>query len=102
MADAPNNAQETGLSGRVPIAPGAASGVGRSEAIGLARSGARVIVNDVAAALESSDVVEEVRRFSPAVPVAGDISTRSTADALMAAAEPQGGLDLVANNAGVH
>jgi NADP-dependent 3-hydroxy acid dehydrogenase YdfG len=32
MADAPNNAQETGLSGRVAIVTGAASGLGRSEA----------------------------------------------------------------------
>jgi NAD(P)-dependent dehydrogenase (short-subunit alcohol dehydrogenase family) len=40
MADAPNNAQATGLSGRVAIVTGAANGLGRSEAIGLARSGA--------------------------------------------------------------
>src|ERR1700738_2189107 len=100
MADAPNNAQATDLSGRVAIVTGAANGLGRrealglgrSEAIGLARSGAQVIVNDVGAALESSDVLEEVRRFSQAVPVAGDVSTRNTADALMAAAEAQGGL----------
>ncbi|MDT5045413.1 MAG: hypothetical protein QOG75_1266 [Mycobacterium sp.] len=101
MVDAPNNAQATDLSGRVAVVTGAANGLGRSEAIGLARSGARVIVNDVAASLESSDVVEEVRRFSQAVPVAGDVSTRSTADALMAAAEARGGLDIVVNNAGI-
>src|ERR1700730_10849904 len=101
MADAPNNAQETGLSGRVAVVTGAANGLGRSEAIGLARSGARGIVNDVAADWAPSDVVEEVRRFSQAVPVAGDVSTRSTADALMAAAEARGGLDIVVNNAGI-
>jgi NAD(P)-dependent dehydrogenase (short-subunit alcohol dehydrogenase family) len=33
--------------------------------------------------------------------VAGDISTRSTADALMAVAEDRGGLDIVVNNAGI-
>src|SRR6202049_5386998 len=101
MADAPNNAQQTALSGRIATVTGAASGLGRSEAIGLALSGARYIVNDVAAALESSDVVEEVRRFSLAVPVAGDVSTRSTADALLAAAEARGGLDIVVKNAGI-
>jgi len=101
MADASNNTREAGLSGRVAIVTGAANGLGRSEAIGLARAGARVIVNDVAAALESSDVVEEVNRSTKAVPVAGDVSLRSTADALMAAAEAQGGLDIVVNNAGI-
>jgi NAD(P)-dependent dehydrogenase (short-subunit alcohol dehydrogenase family) len=101
VADVPDNAQDTGLSGRVAIVTGAATGLGRSEAIGLARAGAQVIVNDVAAALESSDVVEEVSRYTTAVPVSGDVSMRSTADALMAAAEAQGGLDIVVNNAGI-
>jgi len=43
MVDAPNNAHATDLSGSVAIVTEAANGLGRSEAIGLARSGAQVI-----------------------------------------------------------
>ena len=39
---------------------GAAAGLGRAEAIGLARSGATVVVNDMAAALDKSDVFDEI------------------------------------------
>ncbi len=92
----------TDLSGRVAVVTGAAAGLGRSEAIGLARSGATVVVNDMAAALDGSDVLGEiVAAGSTAVAVAGDISRRSTADELMACAEGLGGLDIVVNNAGI-
>ena len=40
------------LSGKVAVVTGAAAGLGRAEAIGLARAGATVVVNDIAAALE--------------------------------------------------
>ena len=39
---------------------GAAAGLGRAEAIGLARAGATVVVNDIAAALDASDVIDEI------------------------------------------
>ena len=54
---------------------GAAAGLGRAEAIGLARAGATVVVNDMAAALDKSDVIDEIAAAgSKAVAVAGDIS----------------------------
>ena len=71
------------LTGKVAVVTGAAAGLGRAEAIGLARSGATVVVNDIAAALESSDVIDEIAAAGgKGVPVAGDISQRSTADEL--------------------
>ena len=77
----------TDLSGRVAVVTGAAAGLGRAEAIGLARSGATVVVNDMAAALYSSDVFDEIAAVgAKAVAVAGDISLRSTADDLVACA----------------
>jgi NAD(P)-dependent dehydrogenase (short-subunit alcohol dehydrogenase family) len=92
----------TDLSGRVAVVTGAAAGLGRAEAIGLARSGATVVVNDMAAALDKSDVFDEIAAAgSKAVAVEGDISARSTADELVATADGLGGLDIVVNNAGI-
>ncbi|MGB3334401.1 MAG: 3-oxoacyl-ACP reductase [Mycobacterium sp.] len=90
------------LTGKVAVVTGAAAGLGRAEAIGLARSGATVVVNDIAPALESSDVIEEIAAAGgKGVPVAGDISQRSTADELVSTADGLGGLNIVVNNAGI-
>jgi 3-oxoacyl-[acyl-carrier protein] reductase len=90
------------LSGRVAVVTGAAAGLGRAEAIGLAQAGATVVVNDIDAALDASDVFDEIKAAgSKAVAVAGDVSQRSTADELVSTAEREGGLDIVVNNAGI-
>src|ERR1700742_5199799 len=92
----------TDLSGRVAVVTGAAAGLGKAEAIGLARSGATVVVNDMAAALDRSDVFDEIAAAgSKAVAVEGDISPRSTADELLSTADGLGGLEIVVNNAGI-
>ncbi|OBG99794.1 MULTISPECIES: 3-oxoacyl-ACP reductase [unclassified Mycobacterium] len=90
------------LSGKVAVVTGAAAGLGRAEALGLARLGANVVVNDIAAALDASDVIDEITAAGvKAVAVAGDISQRATADELVATADGLGGLDIVVNNAGI-
>jgi NAD(P)-dependent dehydrogenase (short-subunit alcohol dehydrogenase family) len=90
------------LSGKVAVVTGAAAGLGRAEAIGLARSGATIVVNDIAAALDRSDVLDEIAAAgSKAVAVAGDIAERSTADELVETADGLGGLSIVVNNAGI-
>ena len=92
----------TDLSGHVAVVTGAAAGLGRAEAIGLARAGATIVVNDIAAALDKSDVIDEIASAgSKAVAVAGDISERSTADELVETADGLGGLSIVVNNAGI-
>lgn len=95
-------APATDLSGRVAVVTGAAAGLGRAEAIGLARSGATVVVNDMPAALDASDVLDEIAAAgSKAVAVSGDISQRVTADELVTCADGLGGLHIVVNNAGI-
>jgi NAD(P)-dependent dehydrogenase (short-subunit alcohol dehydrogenase family) len=84
------------------VVTGAAAGLGRAEALGLARLGATVVVNDLASALDASDVIDEIASTgSKAVAVTGDISERATADELISCADGLGGLDIVVNNAGI-
>ncbi|MFD8497226.1 3-oxoacyl-ACP reductase [Amycolatopsis sp. NPDC059657] len=88
------------LEGKAAIVTGAGAGLGRAEALALARAGASVVVNDLTGA---DGTVEEIEAGGgKALAVAGDISQRSTADALLeAAVEHFGGLHIVVNNAGV-
>ncbi|MEZ0363047.1 3-oxoacyl-ACP reductase [Mycobacterium sp. pUA109] len=96
------NSNATDLSGKVAVVTGAAAGLGRAEAIGLARSGATVVVNDIAKALDASDVLDEIAAAgAKGVAVAGDISQRTTADELVSTADGLGGLSIVVNNAGI-
>jgi NAD(P)-dependent dehydrogenase (short-subunit alcohol dehydrogenase family) len=97
-----SNANATDLSGKVAVVTGAAAGLGRAEALGLARLGATVVVNDMAKALDASDVLDEIGALgAKAVAVVGDISARDTADELVSCADGLGGLDIVVNNAGI-
>lgn len=89
------------LTGRVAIITGAGGGLGRSEALRLAASGAAVVVNDIGrdAMTVAREIVESGGR---AVAVPGDISQWSLAEELVSAAVDEfGSLDIVVNNAGV-
>ncbi|BBX34236.1 3-ketoacyl-(acyl-carrier-protein) reductase [Mycolicibacterium mageritense DSM 44476 = CIP 104973] len=97
-----NDDVQIDLSGKVAVVTGAAAGLGRAEAIGLAQAGATVVVNDMAGALDASDVLDEIAAAgSKGVAVVGDISQRATADELVATADSLGGLNIVVNNAGI-
>ncbi|QDQ14676.1 SDR family oxidoreductase [Streptomyces spectabilis] len=96
--------------GRVVIVTGAGRGLGRAHARAYAAEGAKVVVNDLGAALDGSGVsggpaqgvVEEIRAAGgDAVAHCGDVATPEGASSLVRAAlETYGRLDTLVNNAG--
>ena len=90
------------LDGRVAAVTGAGSGIGRGVAVALAAAGARVVVNDVAAAGldETLRLVREAG--SDGAASAGDVRVRADVQRLVdTAVERFGGLDAMVANAAV-
>jgi NAD(P)-dependent dehydrogenase (short-subunit alcohol dehydrogenase family) len=96
--------------GRIVIVTGAGRGLGRAYALGFARAGARVVVNDLGTTLAgvgrdaatAQVVVDEIRAAGgEAVANGDDVSEWDSAGRIVATAlEHFGGLDVVVNNAG--
>jgi NAD(P)-dependent dehydrogenase (short-subunit alcohol dehydrogenase family) len=90
------------IAGRVAIVTGAGNGLGRAEALALARAGARLVLNDLpgdAVAAVASQIRAE---GGEAAVVAGDVAETSTGEKLLATAlGTYGQLDILVNNAGV-
>ena len=90
------------LDGRVAIVTGAGRGIGRGEALELAREGARVVVNELDAEVGQTVVEEIAAAGGEAVLDTGDCSEDSTARSLVArAVDTWGRLDALVNNAGI-
>jgi|TARA_A100001011_G_scaffold51337_1_gene49330 NAD(P)-dependent dehydrogenase (short-subunit alcohol dehydrogenase family) len=97
--------------GRVAIVTGAARGVGREHALGLARHGARVVVNDLGGAVDGTgtdkspaqQVVEEIKAMGGEAVVNGDdvSSWNGAKNMIDQAVDTFGTLDVVINNAGI-
>ena len=107
-------ALERDLEGRVAVVTGAARGIGRGIALGLARAGADVVVSDLAAggdtltyALSDKSALEAVAGEIESLGVrsralACDVTRAQEVEALMAGArEAFGRIDVLVNNAGV-
>ncbi len=93
------------LTGKVAIVTGAGRGLGREEAIQLAKQGARVVINDIgipAAQEAAHEAVEIIKGFGgEAIAVFGDCADTNDAQNLMAETIKQfGDLNIMVNNAG--
>ncbi len=97
--------------GRVAIVTGAARGVGRQHALQLAKAGAKVVVNDLGAAVDgrgadvspAQQVVDEIKTGGGEAVVNGDdVSSFDGAKTMVdQAINTFGKLDIIVNNAGI-
>jgi NAD(P)-dependent dehydrogenase (short-subunit alcohol dehydrogenase family) len=93
------------LTGKVAVITGAGRGLGREEAIQLARQGARVVINDIglADAKEAAEsAVEEIKGFGgEAIAVFGDCADSADAENLLKTTlDTYGDMNIFVNNAG--
>jgi NAD(P)-dependent dehydrogenase (short-subunit alcohol dehydrogenase family) len=90
------------IKGKVALVTGAASGIGRTTALRLAREGAAVVVDDIdeAGGRETVDQIEAAG--GRAAFVHADVTIEADAQAMFAfTQETFGGLDILHNNAGI-
>ena len=90
------------LSGKVAIVTGSASGIGAATVIGLAKRGAKVVINYSKSELEANDVAASVRAAGgDAIVIQGSVANDEDCRKLATAAlDKWGRIDILVNNAG--
>ena len=106
-----NSTSNLDFTGRVAIVTGAGGGLGRQHALGLARRGAKVLVNDLggasgstAGALTPAQAVVKEIRDAGGQAIANDASVTDFAavqEMVRQAVEAWGQVDILVNNAGI-
>src|SRR2546430_8803212 len=100
------------LDGKVAIVTGSGRGIGREEALLLAKHGAKVVVNDLGAhfdgtgaptATPAQDVVAEIKKMGGQAIANGDsvADFKAAKRIVQCALDTFGKLDIVVNNAGI-
>jgi NAD(P)-dependent dehydrogenase (short-subunit alcohol dehydrogenase family) len=99
------------LEDRVAVVTGAGNGIGRAEAIGLAKQGAKVVVNDIGTSAfgqgisqePADNVVREIRAAGNIAIACYDsvTSERGAENIIQTALDNYGRIDILINNAGV-
>jgi 3-oxoacyl-[acyl-carrier protein] reductase len=87
------------LEGKIAVVTGGSRGIGRAISLELGRAGAYVLVNYLKNADAAEQVVAELGGRGRAIQA--DVSTQAGVDALIAAGEAAGGIEMLVNNAGI-
>ena len=91
------------VNGKVALITGASSGLGKADAIVLAREGAKVVltdINDAAGKEVARHIVEDLK--GDAIYLHQDVCVEQTwTDTIVAVEKQYGGLDILVNNAGI-
>jgi 3-oxoacyl-[acyl-carrier protein] reductase len=90
------------LKDKIAVVTGSSRGVGRAVALGLAKEGAKLVVNYTSNEKAAKEVVGSIQSMgSEAISVKADVARKSDVDKLIGSAvETFGGLDILVNNAG--
>ncbi|HMA83648.1 MAG TPA: SDR family NAD(P)-dependent oxidoreductase [Candidatus Thermoplasmatota archaeon] len=88
------------LDGKVAIITGAARGLGKSIAVGLAKFGAHVVITDV---IDTSGTLEEIKKFDDqSFDLQVDVSDESDVETMIKKTiDHFGSIDILVNNAGI-
>ena len=89
---------------KVALVTGAARGIGRAIAVGLAKEGADVIANYRTKLDAAEEVVKEIEKVgSKAISVRADVANEAEVQSMVnLAMEKTGSIDILVNNAAIH
>ena len=90
----------TEIKGKIALVTGGSQGIGRAIALALAEAGCRVMVNCAHNSANAERVAAEIRdKGGLADPLLCDVSDEKAVEAMFDSLEPQGGAEILINNA---